>query len=120
MEEFMSSPCKHCPFRRDVKPFLHPNRATEIAYATQNPYNSFPCHKTTEEDEDSDEGVLLVTENSKECAGFLTLRANSGERIPKGFEPAWSICYEDPFEMSQTYEDEWNKTHSPKKRKNKK
>jgi hypothetical protein len=105
MKHFMKSPCKHCPFRRDVKPFLHPERAYEIAIAAQNPYNSFPCHKTTEPDEDGEE--MLVTQDSKECAGFLTLRAQEGERIPEGFEPAWDLVYTDAFEMYQVYEDEW-------------
>ena len=43
MTDFMKEPCKHCPFRRDVKPYLHPERAATIAYAAQNPYNSFYC-----------------------------------------------------------------------------
>lgn len=106
---FMKQPCKHCPFRIDVTPFLHPDRAEEIAYASQNRYSSFACHKTTMADEESEDGEMLVTENSKECAGFLTLRANSGERIPNGFEPAWDLCYSDPFEMVEAYEQQWNK-----------
>jgi len=111
-ESFMKSPCKHCPFRNDVKPFLHPDRAEQIAYAALNPYNDFPCHKTTEhcEDDEGDSDIVRV-ETSKECAGFLTLRAQAGERIPKGFEPAWEICYIDPYEMAEAYQNEWDKKH---------
>lgn len=109
MSDFMKTPCKHCPFRNDVKPYLHPERAEELAYSAQNPHNSFACHKTTEYDEDSEDGEMLVTENSKECAGFLTLRAEGGEDVPEGFEPAWEICYTEPYEMTEAYEEEWNK-----------
>lgn len=109
MSDFRKKPCKHCPFRSDVKPYLHPERAEEIAYASQNPYNSFSCHETTEPDEESDSGEMLVTERSKECAGFLTLRAQEGLDVPDGFEPSWEICYLDPYDMFQAYEEEWEK-----------
>jgi len=110
---YIKQPCKHCPFRNDVKPYLHPNRACEIAYAALNPYNDFPCHKTTEYD-DSEEGNMLVTEESKTCAGFLTLRAQAGIDTPKGFKPSWKVCYIDEWDMIQAYEDEWNNTHKSK------
>lgn len=112
MTNFMKQPCKHCPFRRDVTPFLHPDRATELAYATQNKYNSFSCHKTTVSDEEfgGDGDEMVVTEDSKECAGFLTLRAQDDDsNLPEGFEPSWDLCYLDPHEMSDAYEEEWNK-----------
>lgn len=107
MQHFVKSPCKHCPFRNDVKPYLHPDRAAEIAYATQNPYSSFSCHKTTEYDEDLEDQIC--TNESKECAGFLTMRAQAGESIPNGFNPSWEICYIDPYDMIDAYEEEWNK-----------
>lgn len=105
---FIKVPCKHCPFRNDVRPFLHPTRAEELAYHTQNPYNDFPCHKTTEPDEDSEEGEMMITEKSKTCAGFLTMMGNeNGERyLPEGFKPSYEICYTDAFEMIQAYENE--------------
>lgn len=111
MSYFMKEPCKHCPFRRDVRPFLHPDRASDIAYAAENPYSSFPCHKTTVSDEEfGGEGdERLAVETSKECAGFLTLRAQAGEDVPQGFQPAWEKCYTDSFEMIDAYEQEWNK-----------
>lgn len=64
----MKAPCKHCPFRSDVKPYLTPHRREELAYAAQNPYNSFPCHKTTVSDEEfGGEGEgMVATEESKE------------------------------------------------------
>lgn len=106
---FMKQPCKHCPFRRDVKPYLHPNRAYEISCAAANPYNDFPCHKTTEYDENFDERV--ATNESKMCAGFLTLRAVETDRgLPEGFVPSFDLCYEAAWEMTDAYEEEWNKT----------
>jgi hypothetical protein len=105
-EYFVKKPCKHCPFRNDVRPYLHPDRAAEIAYAALNPYSSFSCHKTLGEDE---EGDTMVIEESRECAGFLTMRAQAGEDIPDGFEPSWYLCYIDPGEMIDAYEEEWNK-----------
>jgi hypothetical protein len=38
------------------------------------------------------------------------MRAQGGEDIPDGFEPSWYICYVDPYEMVDAYEEEWNKT----------
>ena len=109
-EYYIKKPCQHCPFRNDVKPFLHPERAWEIASAAQNPYNTFPCHKTTTHDED-EEGEEYLTDRvaEKECAGFLTLRAAEyGEdRMPEGFKPSYDIVYNDAFEMEDAYEEAW-------------
>lgn len=107
-EEYMKKPCAQCPFRSDVKPFLTTPRAEELAYAAQNPYQSFPCHKTTESVEDDygdDERVR--TENSKECAGFLTLMSCELGKTPyddDGFKPAYEIVYSDSYEMIDAYE----------------
>lgn len=103
---FMKSPCKHCPFRNDVKPFLHPERGAELAYSAENSYNSFPCHKTTVEDEDGEDGEMLVTNESKECAGFMTLQhIESGTPLPKGFKPDYSIVYDSSWDMVNAYEE---------------
>ena len=116
MSAYMKEPCKDCPFRTDVTPFLHPDRAAEISYASQNPYADFFCHKTTVSDEyfggDGSERVIVNT--SKECAGFLTLRVQAGGKVPEGFTPAWEICYTDHYEMCDAYEIEWNKHHKQK------
>ncbi len=103
---YMKKPCKHCPFRKDVKPFLHPDRAYQLAEAASNPFNSFTCHKTIDHDDD---GEGIITEVSKECAGFLTIRAQETERgLPEGFEPASDDCYADTFAMEFAYQKEWN------------
>ena len=104
MSHFMKKPCEHCPYRNDVRPFLNPSRGEELAFHAQNPYNSFSCHKTTEADEESEEGEMLVTEKSKECAGFMTLQCQHGMKAPKGFEPSWEIVYIDSYEMADAYD----------------
>ncbi len=101
MSDFVKKPCIHCPYRRDVEPFLTPERGEELAYAAENPYNTFHCHKTLESD---DEGTF-VGNSSKICAGFLTLQHNIlGETLydNDGFEPNGNV-YEDSFEMVAAY-----------------
>jgi len=111
MTDFVKKPCKNCPFRSDVKPFLHPERAAEIAYATQNTFADFTCHSTIEYDgcEDIQGRATGDFSKAKTCAGFLTLRAQEGEYTPEGFEPDWESCYVSPSEMIDAYEEEWNK-----------
>ena len=41
----IKKPCKDCPFRKDVHPFLR--RAPEIAKSLSDDHNWFPCHETT-------------------------------------------------------------------------
>lgn len=106
MSYFMKEPCKHCPFRTDVKPFLTPERGQELAYHAQNPYNSFPCHKTTVPDEQSEDSEMMCTEHSKECAGFLTLQINEGADVPDGFTPSDKV-YEDAWAMCDAYDNEY-------------
>ena len=104
---FVKKPCKHCPYRRDVKPFLTPARGAELAYYVTNPYNSFPCHKTTEPDEEDETGERMITTNSLECAGFLSLMHNETGREIDGFEPS-DLVYTDTIEMEWAYENEEN------------
>lgn len=109
---FVQKPCKHCPFRNDITPFLRAERAADLAYSAQNPYSSFPCHKTTVSDDESEEGEMMCNENTKECAGFLTLRAQElGEEgtyecVEDGFKPSYDIVYESIDDMIYAYEEE--------------
>lgn len=115
-EDHMKVPCKHCPFRSDVRPFLTPQRAEEIAYAACNPYSDFHCHKTTEPDEDENgDGDMVVTADSKICVGFLAMQINeAGVDCPDGFEIPENV-YADSSEMVEAYEIEWDKTHKKKR-----
>lgn len=127
---YMKKPCEHCPYRKDVKPFLTPERGEELAYHTENPYNTFPCHKTTtsideiyDDYSEDQEGEMMCTEKSKECAGFLTMQiqANGEQHCPEGFKPAYGLVYEDSYEMSEAYEDPkiWKDIYKDFKRFNK-
>ena len=104
---WMKKPCEHCPYSRKVDFNLHPVRAEEFAIAATNTYNSFPCHKTADVDEDdpNSTGEFVYGENSFECNGFLSLQVNEGAYQPDGFEP-----HEDAFschhEMADKYYDE--------------
>jgi hypothetical protein len=111
---FIKKPCKNCPFRNNIKPYLHPDRAAEIAYAASNPYSNFTCHSTIEYDGDEDHQGRPTGDFSGAltCAGFLTMRAQEGEDVPEGFEPSWNICYIDNYEMIDAYEKEWDKKNS--------
>lgn len=110
MSDFVKKPCQHCPFRTDVRPFLHPRRAEELAYNASNPYGSFACHKTLGSD---DEGQTYISEASLECAGHLTMQYAENGRTDydaDGFVPA-DNCYSEPWEMMAAYEYEWDKRH---------
>lgn len=111
MSDFVKKPCKKCPFRSDVTPYLHPERAEELAYSSLNPFSDFICHSTFEYDGDEDDFGRPSGDfsRSKTCAGFLTLRAQDGEVVPKGFEPSWELCYTDPYEMIEAYTEEWER-----------
>ena len=107
MADFVKKPCNKCPFRTDVKPFLHPDRAYEIAISAYSPYDDFHCHKTIEHDENGDG---YSTDKSKLCAGWLTMKAGETDRgVPKGFEPSWENIYENPHDMADTYREQWDK-----------
>lgn len=107
-EYYIKKPCQHCPFRSDVRPFLTNARAEELADLPQNPYSTFPCHKTTVSDDESEDGEMMCTEQTKECAGFLTMRANElGEDcMPEGFTPSYDDVYSDSWEMVGAYEEQ--------------
>lgn len=103
MSDFVKKPCIHCPYRKDVKPFLTKERGEELAYAACNPYNTFHCHKTLEHDDE--EGENYAGENSKVCAGFLSLQHNeNGETYydDEGFEPS-NLVYNEASEMVDAY-----------------
>jgi len=104
-----SKPCKTCPFRKDVNPFLHPERAYDISLMAEYSYQNFPCHNTfkyTDEEDENGESIADLT-GSRTCAGFLTLRANKGMYTPKGFEPSSDVCYSSATEMYEAYNEQY-------------
>jgi hypothetical protein len=69
----MRTPCANCPFRTDVRPYLTRARVREIERSLVR--SEFPCHKTTEHD---DEGEYTPTGDEIHCAGALILMQHEG------------------------------------------
>lgn len=72
----LTTPCKDCPFRTDIRAYLTPERVEEIEQSLVRA--EFPCHKTTrvsDGDDDDCEGGSCYTPSGKEihCAGALIL-----------------------------------------------
>ncbi|MDC3312699.1 hypothetical protein OAV22_02055 [Flavobacteriaceae bacterium] len=83
-----------------MKPFLHEARYEEIADATCNPYNHFPCHKTTESDDD---GETYCTEKTLQCAGFTQMQCEqNGKDMPDGMTHDQRVF--DYYEMIDAHE----------------
>lgn len=76
MDFDLRTPCKDCPFRNDIKPYLRPERYQQILESP----GLFPCHKTVKhgETDDEDEEYSPTSEGQKVCAGFLILLEKSG------------------------------------------
>ncbi len=62
---------------------LQPGRMEGIVEHLQDDYNVFPCHKTTQHDEDED-GEPITVPNPKEqaCAGALAYMHKHHSRLP--------------------------------------
>lgn len=69
----LTKPCGNmCPFRTDcLEGWLGEERAEEIADNLAQ--STFPCHKTTAQDDDSEYGELVATKDSQHCAGALIM-----------------------------------------------
>lgn len=74
----LAKPCKSCPFRSDVRPFLHIARVLGIIKAP-----AFACHNTVEYGEEGDANVV---ERSKQCAGRAIMLMRDG--VPDTFMQA--------------------------------
>jgi hypothetical protein len=76
----LTRPCRKCPFRTDVEPYLRAERAREIALSIQTG-GEFPCHTTTVlvEDEQGEQQLADDPARSRVCAGALGVQVRSGE-----------------------------------------
>lgn len=110
-------PCRRCPFRTDVRPYLRPSRAEHIAEGIDRG-GDFACHKTTVKAQDDEGNQTLVDDPAvtKVCAGSLAImiredRLNQMARIayrlemfdPDGID-AFGVPVYDSFE-------DWVKAH---------
>jgi hypothetical protein len=80
MKHTMKSPCERCPFRSDLPHgYLRADRIQEIA-ASLFRGGSFPCHKTTIESEEDEDGFCDMEANSdsEQCAGAEIFLAKQG------------------------------------------
>lgn len=70
----LRAPCRRCPFRSDVRPYLSAARALEIVEAITDGDATFSCHQHNDFDED-DNGECVVIEgpDAQHCAGALIL-----------------------------------------------
>lgn len=71
----LTAPCKDCPFRSDVRPYLNKHRVREIIASITVQQGTFSCHKTNEHD---DEGEAIETGKSQHCAGAAILLERMG------------------------------------------
>lgn len=75
----MVRPCKKCPFRNDVEPYIRPDRAVEIAMSLAQG-GEFYCHETTVVDEDDENGAAMTSgPNTLVCAGSVLTMINGEE-----------------------------------------
>ncbi len=68
-----TSPCKRCPFRTDLEPYLRKARAEEIRDNLEGG-GVFHCHETVDYSGDEER----VTDESEVCAGSLILMEHQG------------------------------------------
>lgn len=72
----LTTPCAHCPFRTDIRPYLSEGRARQIAKVTFDHGAPFNCHKTL----DYQDGEPQVLGSSQNCAGAVILAEKIGKR----------------------------------------
>jgi len=82
----MSAPCEHCPYRKDVTPYLTPQRGLELAMLTRRRDAAFHCHESTF----GPRGGRRPKRLWRLCIGFAMLRAQeAGNRFVGEDEPVY-------------------------------
>ena len=71
MKFTLKTPCKKCPFRTDIDPYLPPDRVEEILDSITDGQGTFSCHETTEFDDDGE--AVFCSPREQHCAGALIL-----------------------------------------------
>jgi hypothetical protein len=74
MQFKIKRPCEHCPFRRDVHPFLDPRRAADLAETLRDDHSWFACHETV--------GIVrhrrIKKADQSQCAGSMMVLWREG------------------------------------------
>lgn len=65
--------CKDCPFRKDIRPYIRPERAEEIAEQLTTQDGWFSCHKTT-----TSVGKTNMDKGAQHCVGALIFSEKVG------------------------------------------
>lgn len=71
----LKRPCKNCPFRKDVVPFLRPARVRQILTDITVHDQSFVCHNTIDYEEDEP----VIDQQSQHCAGASIFLMQTGQ-----------------------------------------
>ncbi len=77
MKQTMGKPCPDCPFRNDRPGYLRVARVTKIVESLARG-GSFPCHKTTDHDDDEGEHGHISSPDEVQCAGAEIFLAHQG------------------------------------------
>lgn len=115
----MKTPCKDCPFRKDVRPYISVERVREIFAAIIERDNHFSCHKTVDYSQEDESGETVPkTGHSSVCAGAAILQDKCGRpsvmvrmgyalrSIPRDHFDMAAPVYDSPEEMLAAYEKE--------------
>lgn len=78
----MTQPCKACPYRKDVVPYLTPERGLQLAMMTRHRGPGFICHESVKS--------LGGKGPRRTCIGFAMLRAQeAGHRFVRPDDPVY-------------------------------
>lgn len=72
----LTTPCRNCPFRSDVAPYLTKGRVRELSRGLER--GEFTCHKTTVTDPD-DDSENIDGPKARHCAGALILMEKASQ-----------------------------------------
>lgn len=124
MKYDLTKPCKDCPFRKDIRAYLNPERAQEICESIIDDQQTFSCHKFNGFDDD---GVTIEGERAQHCAGAMIFlekidRPNQMMRIAErlGMYDRTKLqmdapVFESPDEFIKAQEDTLSKARAKRK-----
>lgn len=96
----MNPPCEACPFRRDVRPYLTPERGMSLAMSTRLPGREFFCHETIDYNATTKK---KRRKNARLCRGFAILRAQEGVERAHRFVEDRDLVYRSMGDMMFAY-----------------
>jgi hypothetical protein len=80
----LTSPCSHCPFRSDIKPYLTKSRVAEIIASCVHGEGTFHCHKTLKKKEQTIcAGAIIMAEREGKIPQLLRIIERLGGYDPR-------------------------------------